>query len=282
MKGGRLSALLLGVGVTVAVACGSDDAALRQNPGPAGEAGAADAVVAGASGGGVPGTGVGGTGAGRGGNPGRAGSAGSPAEAGSPVGGGPLVPVGGASGEGTGGRAEAGASGDGGAPSEPLFEDTFDSEMLETPELYSFNYVEFARWNVSSGSVDVTVLPNGYIDSPGGYGAGKPASGIVVDLNGSTNQDGTLETKQPLSFEGGVTYTLRYSLGNARNQSNSVSVSIAGLVTEMHTMTTVSPFTVYEVRFTPAVNASATLLFQSHGGADADGLLLDRVSIARQ
>lgn len=190
---------------------------------------------------------------------------------------------GGAGGEASGG--EGGASGNDGAggtdAEPPLFEDDFDAEQLETASAYSVNYVEFARWNVASGSVDVTVLPNGFIDSPGAYGAGQLARSVVVDLNGSTAQSGTLETKSALTFLPGVTYTLRYVLGNARNQTNAVTVSITGLVAETRTQNSVTSFTAYETTFTPLNPVTAKLVFASAGGADDDGLLLDSVSIRR-
>jgi hypothetical protein len=173
----------------------------------------------------------------------------------------------------------AGAGGDEGPPA--LFADDFDAEQLESAGTFSANYVEFARWDVAFGSVDVTVLPNGSVDDPGGYGPGELAGGVVVDLNGSTLQSGRLETKASLTFLPGVEYTLRYVLGNARNQTNTVTVSIAGLVSETRTRSSVTPFMAYETSFIPDEKVVAKLVFTSVGGADDDGLLLDEVSIRR-
>jgi hypothetical protein len=159
-----------------------------------------------------------------------------------------------------------------------LFQDDFDGETSDS-SVGAENYTGFAKWDVTSGSVDITVLPNPFIASPGGYGAGLAANGFVVDLNGSTNADGTLATKNALNFSAGLHYTLRYALGNARAQSNSVTVTIAGLVNEMRTQSTTNPFTAYQTSFTPASDVSAKLVFASQGGNDLDGLLLDSVSI---
>jgi hypothetical protein len=104
---------------------------------------------------------------------------------------------------------------------------------------------------------------------------------VLVDLNGTTSQSGTLETKAALTFLPGVRYTLRYVLGSTRNQSNAVTVSIAGLVSVTHTQSGISPFAAYETSFTPLAKLSAKLVFTSEGGADNDGLLLDEVSIRR-
>lgn len=280
MSGRRWVALLLATGIVVANACGADDGQKAQLGG--GEAGMADAPEAGTSAnpGGAPPAGGSSPTSGSGGSSPTSGTAGS-ATAGAGDGGGGIEPVGGASGEGGASQAgEAGAAGAGGESSAPrLFADDFDSEQLESGGLYTVNYVEFSAWEVTGGSVDVTLLPNGFIESPGGYGVGQAASGVVVDMNGSTLQSGVLATKAPLVFEAGVTYTLRYVLGNARNQINAVTVSIAGLVLETRTQTTVQAFTAYESTFTPVADVQARLTFTSVGGGDDDGLLLDSVSI---
>jgi len=280
MTGRRLGALLVVFGVVVAGACGSDD----EPPSPPGGTTAGTSGSASSSAGQAPGgsstSGGDGALAGSGGTSSVSGS-GSSLGGADQAGAGPGV-LGGAAGETSGGQGgEAGASGNGGDGSVPaLFADDFDGEHLEAQGLYTENYVEFAQWDVTSGSVDVTMLPNGDIDSPGAYGAGQLARGVVVDLNGSTLQRGTLETKQALSFLPGVTYTLRYVLGNPKNQSNAVTVSIAGLVTETRTQGGVKAFTEYQTSFTPMGPVTAKLVFASSGGGnDDDGLLLDGVSI---
>lgn len=280
MSGRSRFALLLASGVALAVACGADDGNEAQPGG--GEAGMPDAPEAGsgATPGGAPPAGGSSPTSGSGGSQAVSGSAGSMVGGANDGGTGP-EPVGGASGEGGVSNAgEAGAAGTGGDSALPtLFADDFDAEQLETAGQYSANYVEFAAWDVEGGSVDVTVLPNGFIASPGGYGVGQVASGVVVDLNGSTQQSGVLTTKSALTFEAGVKYTLRYALGNAKNQTNAVTVSIAGLLSETRTQVSVQAFTRYESTFTPVAQVVAPLVFTSAGASDDDGLLLDNVSI---
>jgi hypothetical protein len=276
----RAGALLVLSALIVAISCGSDDAPPSSPDLGAGQAGAPPSS-SGTGAGAVPPAGGERSGAGEGGAPLGAGGMRLP-PGGVEQGGEPMLPGGGAGGEvGTGESGAGGAAGAGGAgPEPPLFSDDFDSEsLLEGGGLYSTNYVEFSRWDVASGSVDVTVLPNGTIVSPGGYGGSNLARGVVVDLNGSTLQNGTLETKEALTFAANATYTLRYVLGNARNRKNAVTVSIAGLVSETRTQNTITPFTVYEATFTPLTDVTAKLVFASVGGGDDDGLLLDEVSI---
>jgi hypothetical protein len=135
---------------------------------------------------------------------------------------------------------------------------------------------------VVAGNVDITVLPNGFIEQPGGYGFGEPASGTVVDLNGSSNELGILESKVELELEANVSYTLTYSLGNARPETNVVTVSIAGLVSATHSQPTTAAFVKHRQTFMPATTVLAKLRFESQGNADQDGLLLDDVSITQE
>lgn len=274
----RLGALCFGAALIAAAACSSNDSE-PPAPGPAGEAGGQNLPTSGRAAGGVAGGGDGGAPLGNGGELPVAGEGGV-AEGGTATAGAAHDPEGGASGDHNGGQAGDGPGGGGSDGGElVLFADSFDDETLETQGQYTANYVEFAHWDVSSGTVDVTVLPNGSIASPGRYGAGLPGERVVVDLNGSSNQDGTLETKQPVGLVAGVTYTLRYSLANAKNQTNSVTVSLGDWVHETRGFNAITPFTVYQTAFTPVTTASAKLVFESQGGSDGDGLLLDNVSI---
>jgi hypothetical protein len=191
-----------------------------------------------------------------------------------------LNPAGSGAGGGASGEAASGGEAGAGAFTVPAsgFEDDFEAE-LQTDELYSIDHPDFEQWNVVSGSLDVTRLPNEFIESPGGYGSGPPAAGAVVDLNGSSSQEGVLETKHELEFLAGVNYTLRYALGNARAEANSMTVSIPGLLSRTRSHDTVAAFASYEETFKPVTTLTARLRFTSHGNADFDGLLLDHVSI---
>lgn len=275
----RLGALCAFGGLIAAAACGSDDGK-KSLPTPTGDAGALEQPTAGQPTGGISGSASGGAASGNGGALPTSGEGGM-GEGGNAIAGAAPQVQGGASGDHSGGGAGEALGGTGGAADEPpLFADSFEGETLETQGLYTTNYVEFAQWDASSGTVDVTVLPNGFIDSPGNYGPGRAGEGIVVDLNGSTNQDGKLETKQPLSLAAGVSYTLRYSLANAKNQTNAVTVRLGNVVLETRSLSAISEFTRYQTTFTPTDELSAKLVFESLGGGDSDGLLLDNVSLS--
>jgi hypothetical protein len=89
-----------------------------------------------------------------------------------------------------------------------VFSDNFNSENGGAAHL---NYTKFANWNVVSGSVDL--IGNGSFDF-------YPGNGLYVDLDGSTQQAGTITTKS--AFAAGR-YTLTFDLGGSHRPLDDVS-----------------------------------------------------------
>jgi hypothetical protein len=103
-----------------------------------------------------------------------------------------------------------------------------------------------------------------------------PGNGLYIDLDGSTGQAGTMETK--LSFGPG-TYNLSFDLvGNQRGATpQPVTVSMAlGAYSEVFTIPADAPFTTYQR--TVVVSSPGTLSFSSAGGSYV-GTLLDNVQL---
>ena len=88
-----------------------------------------------------------------------------------------------------------------------LLEDTFNTENGGVGAL---NYATLAHWNITNGSVDL--IGNGYYDF-------YPGNGLYLDLDGSTGNAATLESKSIFSLAAG-TYELRFDLGNSPGQAN--------------------------------------------------------------
>ncbi|MHC5724998.1 MAG: PEP-CTERM sorting domain-containing protein [Nostoc sp.] len=150
-----------------------------------------------------------------------------------------------------------------------LLDDSFDQENST-----AFNYDNFANWNVINGSVDL-------IGSVGFYDF-LPANGLYVDLDGSTGQAGTLQSKKTFNFQAGDTVNLSFQLaGNQRyDMSDSVTVSLGNLFSETFSLPEFQAFTNFTGSFTVASITNATLDFKGIG-ADNVGLLLDNVRLTK-
>jgi hypothetical protein len=136
----------------------------------------------------------------------------------------------------------------------------------------ALNWTDFEEWNVIDGCVDLH--GNGFVDV-------WPNNGVYVDLDGTCQQGGTMETKEEFAFEPGD-YMLEFWLaGNNRIPApDTVLVRLGTLHEEEIVMERDDPFEHFQREFTVASATSARLLFQNYGGDD-QGALLDLVRIRR-
>ncbi len=150
-----------------------------------------------------------------------------------------------------------------------LLQDSFDQENST-----ALNYDHFANWNVIKGSVDL-------IGSVGFYDF-LPANGLYVDLDGTTSQAGTIESKKTFNFQAGDTVSLSFQLaGNQRsNVTDSVTVSLGTLFNDTFSLPEFQGFTNFTRSFTVANATNTTLDFKGIGG-DNVGLLLDNVRLTK-
>jgi hypothetical protein len=147
-----------------------------------------------------------------------------------------------------------------------LFSDNFNSENGGVPVL---NYYGFANWTVTSGSVDL--IGNGYFDF-------LPGNGLYVDLDGSTNQAGTMVSK-PMALDAG-SYLFQFDLaGSQRGPIEPVTASVNNdIASQVYALPSSQPFTTFDIPFTLATPQSITLSFAEVGNSD-EGLLLDNVDL---
>ncbi len=155
-------------------------------------------------------------------------------------------------------------------PSSVLFSDNFETENGGN---LAFNYINFTNWNVTKGAVDLfktnTSASYWHITKPGLY----------LDLDGSRDAAGRLESKSTFEFKPGDEVTLSFSLAGAgRRETNSVEVSLGSLFTETFTIADVKPFTEITRTFTVGTATSGKLVFD-HAGRDNWGLALDDVEL---
>jgi hypothetical protein len=150
-----------------------------------------------------------------------------------------------------------------------ILQDNFDSEHGGIADSSTLNYVGFANWDVTHGSVDIIGYDNFYEFYPG--------NGLYVDLDGSTGTPGRIDSK--ITFSPG-TYLLSFYLGGWSGRvggSNNVTVMLGdysesfdvpdsqGLTQFIRTVTT----------------TGGALSFQNNNG-DYFGAILDNVSVSTE
>jgi hypothetical protein len=150
-----------------------------------------------------------------------------------------------------------------------VFSDNFNSENGGAGDL---NYYGFANWTVTNGSVDL--IGNGYYDF-------LPGNGLYVDLDGSTNQAGTMVSK-PIALGAG-SYLFQFDLaGSQRGPMEPVTAEVSSgntdLVSQVYNLPSAQGFTLMTLPFVLASPQTVNLSFAEIGNSDM-GQLLDNVSI---
>jgi len=149
-----------------------------------------------------------------------------------------------------------------------IFEDNFDTENGGVGVL---NYIGFANWDVTDGTVDL--IGNGYFDFQPGYG-------LYVDMDGSTGNAGMMTSGIYLAAGA---YTLQFDLaGNHRNNAGEqvdVSVAMGPIFSKSYSLNQDDPFQTFTETIDVAADGDYFLQFEGVGG-DNIGMLLDNVKIA--
>jgi hypothetical protein len=150
-----------------------------------------------------------------------------------------------------------------------LFADNFDAENNGAGV---FDWTSFANWNVLNGCVDLH--GNGFVDV-------QPGTGLYVDLDGSCDAGGTIETKAAFTLQPG-SYVLEFYLaGNQRiESSDTVNVSLGSLYQEQFVMRQRDRFELRTRNISVPSETSARLRFENLGG-DGRGGLMDLVRLRR-
>ena len=151
----------------------------------------------------------------------------------------------------------------------PMFFDGFEADPADVLN------ASLVNWNVISGSIDV--LSGGNLCGPSGNYT------HCVDLDGTSTQAGTIQTKQTFTLDPG-TYRLTFDLAGANrpwtgSASNTVFISLGAYFSEAFTPLQWDPFYTFTRDITVYDTGNAKVQF-SHMGGDMIGLLLDNVSLA--
>lgn len=148
-----------------------------------------------------------------------------------------------------------------------LFEDNFNTENAGTPTL---NYYGFINWDVTDGSVDL--IGNGFYDF-------YPDEGLYIDLDGSTNNAGRLESKITFALNPG-TYELQFDLaGHSSRGPNTVTVTLGDVYDESFTLSQTDTYLSTFVRTIDVMALTSGKLVFDHSGGDNQGITLDNVRL---
>ena len=175
-----------------------------------------------------------------------------------------------------------------------LFSDNFDGEP-SPPGGATLNYSSFANFFVSSGFVDLLDTSNTY---------GLTGSGNFVDLDGSNNQGGILETIPQFDYTAGQTLRLNiFASGNQRSGIDSLfagfrfftprtisDIDLTGftssqipntpsqLLLGIVALPSTAPYQTYSISFSAPVSGRVSALVGT-GSNDNIGPLLDGVTL---
>ena len=150
-----------------------------------------------------------------------------------------------------------------------LLSDNFDTENNGAGV---FDWTRFANWNVLAGCVDLH--GNGFVDV-------QPGKGLYVDLDGSCDAGGTIESKTAFALQPG-TYVLEFWMaGNQRiDATDTVNVTVGSVYQEQFVLRPRDRFELYTRNISVPTQTTATIRFQNLGG-DGRGALVDLVRLRR-
>lgn len=153
-------------------------------------------------------------------------------------------------------------------PGTVVFLDDVDSENGGEP---TPDYTGWTRWNVTEGCVD--------LHGPGDINP-LPGHGLYMDLDGSCDSAGTIESKTELTLESG-NYVLEFILaGNNQSMSGTdeLTISVGSVFQQVVVLTWDEPFELRTYPFSVASATSARIRLD-HAGGDLQGILMDAVRL---
>jgi len=155
-------------------------------------------------------------------------------------------------------------------PATVLISDNFDTENNGAG---IYNWTSFANWNVLDGCVDLH--GNNFHDV-------QPGRGLYVDLDGSCDAGGTIETKATYTLQPG-NYILEFWMaGNQRIDSpDTVNLSLGSAYQEQFVVQQNDKFELRTRNFSVTSQMSVKIRFQNLGG-DGRGALIDLVRLRRE
>jgi len=152
-------------------------------------------------------------------------------------------------------------------PTTVLIVDDVDSENGGTSES---NFTDFDFWTVIEGCVD--------LHGPGGVDP-VPGNGLYIDMDGTCNNAGTLESKETFELHPADWRLEMIVAGNSQvTDTDSMLITVGTGNQWMMTLDDTASFQQIDYNFTLADSASATIMLE-HYGSDEQGILIDAVRL---
>ncbi len=134
------------------------------------------------------------------------------------------------------------------------------------------NFSAFTNWTVTRGCVD--------LHGPGSINP-LPGNGLYIDLDGSCDEAGRLESKQTYDLPAG-TYELELVLAgnNQFGPTDTVTFSVGTAFSETISVLENEPFEIRTFTFTVGAATSGKIVMD-HAGGDNQGILVDAVRLRK-
>lgn len=176
------------------------------------------------------------------------------------------------------GPGTGGGGGDGGGdgtdfpdipPAAQIFTDDIDDENGGVGQE---NYTGWANWTVTEGCVD--------LHGPGAKDP-LPGNGVYMDLDGTCQEAGTMETKNSFDLQVGD-YTLEFLIAgnNQVPQVDTLDVAVGNAMSDRIVLPWDEPLMLLELDFSVSSASSGKIVLMHHGGDD-QGVLIDAVRLRR-
>jgi hypothetical protein len=153
--------------------------------------------------------------------------------------------------------------------SQIILQDDMDNENGGNAET---NYTGFALWNVVRLCVD--------LHGPGSIDP-LPGNGLYIDMDGSCDTAGRMESKETFTLEPGTyKFELVIAGNNQDGPTDNMTISVGTVFSQAISMAENEPFQIRDYSFTVSA-ASTGKIVLDHAGGDKQGILIDVIRLRK-
>ncbi|MCL7958618.1 MAG: hypothetical protein M8861_00350 [marine benthic group bacterium] len=134
------------------------------------------------------------------------------------------------------------------------------------------NYTGFENWNVTRQCVD--------LHGPGSIDP-VPGNGLYIDMDGSCNVAGRMESKQNYTLDPGTySFEMVFAGNNQGGPTDTMDITIGSLFSTTLVVPEDNSFQLREWTFNVPAATTATIVMD-HAGGDQQGILIDSIRLSR-